>query len=141
MAGEGPNGVLGKRHGYDPIPADKAGGGPESNQTGCGRRGSDGAAGIGPSTGSGEVRRDSSARSAGRSARCSREVVRIFHLPAQRTNGDTAACKLLQVGLAKNERSGFAKPFDSESVLLRLRTFQRESSRGGRHVRSVKIVF
>src|SRR5258707_6874814 len=34
-------------------------------------------------------------KTAGRSARCSCEVVRIFHLPAQRTNGDTAAGKLL----------------------------------------------
>ena len=56
-------------------------------------------------------------------------------------NFDTADMPTTAGALTLNERIGFAKPFDSESVLFRLRTFQCEGARGCRHVRSVKIIF
>src|SRR4029077_13367177 len=78
---------------------------------------------------------------AGRATWRSGEVIRILHLTTQRTDGDAADGKFLQVSLAKNERTSFPKSFDSESVLFSLRTFKSDGASRCGHVRGVKIIF
>ena len=100
---------------------DAAGGGGNANRS----------AGIGADGAERHAGRDRDRRSAARSARRSRRIVRIAHRAESRVLAGRAERELVEVGLADEHRAGFAQARGHDRIVGRDVIFADQRSRGG----------